>query len=167
MYIQKFPHCRELQELSAGSSVIAIFFSHLSDDAEVSFFVHTSHTSCKLMWDWGKTSLQARADHSTFTLNICHEEIFHFNLLIVFINFIYYVNGPVPALPQRSFFSEDLELDCACAWWVRKHVEMECFFARGFQWQVLDFFADKNFSPPLKNFLEWKQTFFEWNFVFI
>ena len=25
------------------------------------------------------------------------------------------------------------------------------FCARGFQWQVLDFFADKNFSPPLKN----------------
>ena len=31
----------------------------------------------------------------------------------------------------------------------------------------LDLLSDENFSPPLKNVLAWKQTCFEWNFVFI
>ena len=132
MYIQKFPHCRELQGLSAGSSVIAIFFSHLSDDAEVSFFVHTSHTSCKLMI--GAKPVCKRAPIiPRLLLTFAMKKYFILTcLLFSLISFIMLM-----ALYQHYrrdlFFSEDLELDCACAWWVRKHVEMECFFARGFQ----------------------------------
>ena len=43
-------------------------------------------------------------DHSTFTLDIRHEQIFYVNLFIVSVNFLHYFNGPVPVLPRRPFF---------------------------------------------------------------